>query len=338
MSPKSPSREQLLEMYRKMLRIRRFEEKIVEMYAEGTMPGLAHLYAGEEAVAVGACSALKPDDYITSTHRGHGHLIAKGGQTDKMMAELFGRATGYCKGKGGSMHIADLDLGILGAMGIVGSGLPIAVGAAYSALLRQSGQVCLAFFGDAASNSGAAHEALNLAATWKVPLVFVCENNGYGISVSQERHQAITDVADRAPGYGMPGVVVDGNDVMAVYEAVAAAVERARSGEGPSLVECKTYRLRGHFEGDPGRGMRYRSAEEMQQWEAPEKDAIARFGVWLKESKQATQKQLDAIHAEIDAEIESAVAYAKSAPFPELKDGKTDVYSPAFAHLADSGL
>jgi len=338
LSPKRLSREQLLEMYRKMFRIRRFEEKLVEMYAEGTMPGLAHLYAGEEAVAVGACSALKPDDYITSTHRGHGHLIAKGGETDKMMAEIFGRATGYCNGKGGSMHIADLDLGMLGAMSIVGSGLPIAVGAGYSAVLRKSGQVCVAFFGDAASNIGAAHESLNFAATWKLPVIFVCENNGYGISVSQKRHQAITDVADRAPGYGMPGVVVDGNDVLAVYGAVAEAVKRARAGEGPSLVECKTYRLRGHFEGDPGRGMRYRSLEEIQHWESPEKDAIARFGKWLLDSKKATQQALDGIRAEIDAEIEAAVAYGKSAPFPEVEDGKTDVYSPAFAHLAESGL
>jgi TPP-dependent pyruvate/acetoin dehydrogenase alpha subunit len=332
------TKKQSLEMYRKMVRIRRFEEKLVEMYAKGMMPGLAHLYAGEEAVAVGACSALRDDDYITSTHRGHGHLIAKGGQTDKMMAEMFGRATGYCRGKGGSMHIADLDLCMLGAMGIVGSGLPIAVGAACSAHLRKSGQVCVAFFGDAASNTGAAHEALNLAGVWKLPLIFVCENNGYGISVSQARHQAIKDVAVRAAGYGMPGVIVDGNDVKAVYGAVLAAVEHARSGGGPSLIECKTYRLRGHFEGDPGRGIRYRSAEEIKEWEKPEKDAIARFGSSLKRSQQATQKELDAIQAEVADEIESAVGYGQNAPWPDPAEGKTDVYSPAFAHLADSGL
>ncbi len=332
------TKKRLLEMYRTMVRIRRFEEKIVEMYAEGTMPGLAHLYNGEEAVAVGACSALNPDDYITSTHRGHGHLIAKGGKTDLMMAELFGREAGYCKGKGGSMHIADLDLGILGAMGIVGSGLPIAVGAGYSAYLRKSGQVCVAFFGDAASNIGAAHESLNLAAVWKLPVVFVCENNGYGISVSQKRHQAITDIVDRAPGYGMPGVIVDGNDVVAVHRAVSEAVERARAGEGPSLIECKTYRMRGHFEGDPGRGMRYRSTEEIQLWDSPEKDAIARFGAELVKSKKATQKELDDILAEIAAEIEAAVVFAKAAPFPDMTEGMEDVYSAEYAHLAQTGL
>jgi pyruvate dehydrogenase E1 component alpha subunit len=276
LSPKSLSREQLLEMYRKMLRIRRFEEKLVEMYAEGTMPGLAHLYAGEEAVAVGACSALKPEDYITSTHRGHGHLIAKGGETGKMMAEIFGRATGYCNGKGGSMHIADLDRGMLGAMSIVGSGLPIAVGAGYSAVLRKSGQVCVAFFGDAASNIGAAHESLNFAATWKLPVVFVCENNGYGISVSQKRHQAITDVADRAPGYGMPGVVVDGNDVQ-------SCTRRCRSessglgGEGPSFVSASTGSrvFRGRFRSGCA------TAYPRDSRESPRKDAIACFGKWL---------------------------------------------------------
>jgi len=305
MSPKKMGlkKDQLLEMYRKMVRIRDFENKLVAMFAEGTMPGLAHLYAGEEAVAVGACSALNADDYITSTHRGHGHLIAKGGRTDLMMTELFGRSTGYCKGKGGSMHIADLDLGILGAMGIVGSGLPIANGAAYSAQLRKSGQVCAAFFGDAASNTGAAHEALNLAGVWKLPVVFVCENNGYGMTVSQARHQAITNVADRAAGYGMPAVIVDGNDVLAVHEAVSGAVERARADQGPTFVECKTYRLRGHFEGDPGRGMRYRTADEIKEWAAPEKDAIERFGAWLMSAGQAHKEELDQIKQEMNQEI-----------------------------------
>lgn len=329
-------KEQLIEMYRLMVRIRRFEEKLVEMFAEGTMPGLAHLYVGEEAVAVGACSAIRPDDYITSTHRGHGHVIAKGCKSDLMMAELFGKANGYCKGKGGSMHIADLDLGILGAMGIVGSGVPIAVGAGMSAKLRGTDQVCVCFFGDSASNTGAAHEGMNLASAWKAPVVFVCENNGYGISVSQKQHQAIVDIADRAIGYGMPGVVVDGNDVLAVYEAVAKAVDRARNGLGPTLVECKTYRWRGHFEGDPGRGLRYRSAEEMEQWQA--KCPIKRFGQQLVEKGLATESELETIRDEIAAEIEAAVAFAKASPFPDPEDAKTDVYSPAFAYIVDPAL
>jgi acetoin:2,6-dichlorophenolindophenol oxidoreductase subunit alpha len=327
--------DQLLEMYRKMVRIRRFEDKVVAMYAEGIMPGLAHLYPGEEAVAVGACSALNADDYIVSTHRGHGHMIAKGASTDRMMAELFGKKAGYCEGKGGSMHIADLGLGVLGAMSIVGSGLPIAVGSGYSAVLRKSGQVTIAFFGDAASNTGAAHESLNMAAAWKLPVVYVCENNGFGISVPQCKHQGITDIATRAAGYGMPGVIVDGNDVLAVYEAVKVAVERARAGQGPSFIECKTYRLRGHFEGDPGRGARYRSADELACWESPEKDAIERFRAWLTTSKKASSKELAAIGEDIQAEIEAATEFAKNAPFPDVSEGKKDVYTARWAYLSD---
>jgi acetoin:2,6-dichlorophenolindophenol oxidoreductase subunit alpha len=330
------TKEQLLRMYRLMVRIRLFEEKLVQMFAEGTMPGLAHLYVGEEAAAVGTCSAIRQDDYITSTHRGHGHLIAKGGQTDRMMAELFGRANGYCKGKGGSMHIADLDLGVLGAMGIVGSGVPIAVGAGMSAKLRGTDQICVCFFGDAASNIGAAHEGLNLAGVWKAPVVFVCENNGYGISVSQKQHQAITNVADRAIGYGMPSVVIDGNDVLAVYEAVSEAARRARAGNGPTLVEAKTYRWRGHFEGDPGRGIRYRPAAEMEEWLG--KCPIKRYGARLIEMGTASEDELRAIQEEVADEIAAAVEFAKSSPFPEPDDAKVDVYSPAFAYVVDPAL
>jgi acetoin:2,6-dichlorophenolindophenol oxidoreductase subunit alpha len=333
--PSELTKDQLLEMYRKMVRIRRFEEKVVAMYAEGIMPGLAHLYPGEEAIAVGACSALNADDYVTSTHRGHGHMIAKGAKTDRMMAELFGKKAGYCEGKGGSMHIADLSLGVLGAMSIVGSGLPIAVGAGYSAVLRKSGQVTIAFFGDGASNIGAAHEALNLAGVWALPVIFVCENNGYGISVPQCKHQAITDVVSRAPGYGMPGVVVDGNDVLAVHETVTVAVERARAGQGPSLIECKTCRLRGHFEGDPGRGARYRPPDELATWESPEKDAIERFGSWLKTSHRATSKQLKAVQEEIRREIEAAAEFGKNAPYPGVAEGRKDVYTAAWSYLSD---
>ncbi|MCJ7594220.1 MAG: thiamine pyrophosphate-dependent dehydrogenase E1 component subunit alpha, partial [Desulfobacterales bacterium] len=250
-------------LLRKMLEIRFFEEKIVDQYARGKVPGLAHLYIGEEAVAVGACANLKETDLITSTHRGHGHCIAKGADVNRMMAELFGKKDGYCKGKGGSMHIASMEVGMLGAMGIVGSGGPIAVGAALAAQKRRSGQVVICFFGDASTNTGAFHEASNFAALYKLPIVFVCENNLYGISVCMDRHTAIKNIADRAAGYAMPGVIVDGMDVLAVYDVVGKAVKAARKGQGPTLVECKTYRFRGHFEGDPNLGERYRDKKEL---------------------------------------------------------------------------
>ena len=326
----------LIQMYRLMVRIRQFEEKLVTMFAEGTMPGLAHLYIGEEAVAVGSCSALREDDYIVSTHRGHGHVIAKGGKTDRMMAELFGRSTGYCKGKGGSMHIADLDLGILGAMSVVAAGIPIAVGAAVSAQMRGTDQVVLSYFGDGASNEGAFHEALNLASVWKAPVIFICENNQYGISVHQSRHQAIVDIADRAVAYGMPGVVADGNDILAVLDTTSEAVGRARAGAGPTLIEYKTYRWRGHYEGDPGRGMRYRTAEEMAEWEA--RGPIQRFQAWLLANGVATESDLATIRNEISDEIAAAVAYAVNSPFPSPEDGKADVYSDPYAYVVDPQL
>jgi len=326
-----PSRAQLLEMYRKMLTIRLFEEKLAQMFAEGAMPGIAHLYIGEEAMAVGVCSALRPDDYIVSTHRGHGHLIAKGGRPERMMAELFGRVDGYCKGKGGSMHIADLEIGILGAMGIVGSGGPIATGAALSAKMRGTDQVSVSFFGDGASNQGAVHEAANLAGAWKLPLIFVCENNGYAMSTPQSKHQAIRNVADRAAAYGFPGVVVDGNDVLAVYEAAAAAVARARAGEGPSLIEGKTYRWRGHHEADVGQGIRYRSKEEIEEWVA--RCPIRRFQTLLLEKGIASEAEAEGIRDEVGATIERAVEYGRNSALPTAEDARVDVYSPAFAHL-----
>lgn len=318
------SEDKLLHMYRKMLEARYFEEKVIEMYAQGLMPGLAHLYVGEEAVAVGVCSALEPTDLITSTHRGHGHCIAKGGDLNCMMAEIFGKSTGYCRGKGGSMHISDIGLGIVGANGVVGGGIPIATGAALSAQYRRSGQVVACFFGDGASNQGSFHESLNLAALWKLPVVYVCENNGYGISVSQARHQAIKDVAIRAQAYGMPGVTVDGNDVEAVYWAAKEAVDRARRGEGPSLVECKTYRWRGHHEGDPNRGSRYRSKEEMEAWE--KRCPIGRLEARLLEMG-VEASHLDAIKADVKAAVEDSVAFANSSPLPELEEAWTGVYA-----------
>lgn len=227
------SKEAMKDMYLRMVRIREFESKAQSLFADGKIPGFVHLYLGEEAVATGVCECLRDDDYITSTHRGHGHIVAKGGDLKFMMAELYGKATGYCKGKGGSMHIADRDKGILGANGIVGAGHNIAVGAGLSAQYRGTDQVCVCFFGDASTNQGTFHESLNMAAIWKLPIIFVCENNNYGISMSQARHQAIKDVADRGAAYGIPGIAVDGNDVMAVNEAAAEAVARARKARAP---------------------------------------------------------------------------------------------------------
>jgi pyruvate dehydrogenase E1 component alpha subunit len=309
----------------KMLEIRYFEEKIVDQYARGNVPGLAHLYIGEEAVAVGACACLEKTDLITSTHRGHGHCIAKGADLNRMMAELFGKRTGYCKGKGGSMHIASMEVGMLGAMGIVGSGGPIAGGAALAAKLRKSGQVVLCFFGDGASNTGAFHESANFASLHKLPLVYVCENNLYGISVSMKRHTALENIADRAAGYAMPGVVADGMDVLAVYRTVGKAVEAARNGKGPALVECKTYRFRGHFEGDPNLGIRYRTTQEMESWKA--RCPIKTLKDQIRQQKLASQKEIDTLEKKVKQRIEEAMAFADASPFPEGKEALEDLFA-----------
>ncbi len=321
---KKRSKQLLLEMYRLMVKIRLFEEKIVEDYAKALVPGLAHLYIGQEAVAVGACMALEADDYITSTHRGHGHCIAKGGDLNLMAAELFGRRTGYCKGKGGSMHIAAFELGILGANGVVGGGIPVSVGAALSSKMLNTGRVTVCFFGDGASNQGSFHESLNMASTWKLPVVFICENNFYGISVAQARCQNIDDISVRAAAYGMPGVTVDGNDVMAVYEAAGKAVERARKGEGPTLLECKTYRWRGHHEGDPNQGTTYRKREEIEEWK--QKCPIKSLGEQLL-SSGVKEEELEAIQEEIKKSVEEAAEYAMNSPFPEIEEAQEDVYA-----------
>ena len=316
------SKEILLGMYRKMLTIRRFEERAAELYAAGRMPGFVHLYVGEEAVATGVCASLSDKDFITSTHRGHGHVIAKGGKTDLMMAELYGKATGYCKGKGGSMHIADIDLGILGANGIVGAGQPISVGAAFACKYKKTDAVAICFFGDGASNRGTFHEAMNMASSFKLPVVFVCENNMYGISNYQKHHMNISDIADRAGAYGVPGVSVDGNDVIAVYEVASEAVARARRGDGPSIVECKTWRHRGHFEGDPAK---YKDPEEQKAWLA--KDPIPRIEAKLIELGMATQADIDAMRAKVSEEIEAAVKFAEDSPEPGDDELLTDVWA-----------
>jgi len=316
--------EKLLWMYTNMLKIRRFEEKVGELFAAGKIPGFVHLYIGEEAVATGVCAHLRKDDYITSTHRGHGHLISKGGDLKLMMAELFGKRTGYCKGKGGSMHIADVDLGILGANGIVGGGPPIATGAALAAKYKGTDQVAVCFLGDGASNQGTFHEGVNMASIWKLPVIFVVENNMYGISLSQTRSMRVQDIADRAAAYDIPGFVVDGNDVIAVYEAAGEAIQRARAGEGPALIECKTYRYRGHFEGDP---MIYRTREEEEMWKA--KDPIPRFEAKLKEMGVLTEAQAREINERIIAQVEEAVRFAEESPWPAPEEVLEDIYTVA---------
>jgi pyruvate dehydrogenase E1 component alpha subunit len=318
------SKEKLLALYRTMQTIRLFEDRIVNLYASGSVPGLAHLCIGQEAVAAGVCATLREEDYVTCNHRSHGHVIAKGADLKPMMAELFGRKTGYCKGKGGSMHIADMEVGILGANGIAGGGLPIAVGAGWSAKWRGTDQVTACFFGDGASNNGTFHESLNLASLHKLPVIFVCENNLYGISVCQTKHQAITDIATRAASYDIPGVVVDGNDVLDVYQEATKAVKRARAGEGPTLMECKTYRWRGHHEGDPNQGERYRTKDEIKNW--MKKCPISKFSQKLLREKVATKKKLEAIDSEINKAIDAAVDFAKESEFPAIEDMYQDVY------------
>ncbi len=315
-------KEEMISMLEKMIRIRKFEERVVDLFAKGKIPGFVHSYIGEEAVAVGACSVLKDNDFITSTHRGHGHLIAKGGNLNYMMAELYGKKTGYCKGKGGSMHIADLDLGILGANGIVGAGLPIAIGSGLSIKVRGTDQVTVCFFGDGASNRGTFHESLNVASIWKLPVVFMNENNHYAISFSQKKSMAIPNISDRATAYGIPGLTVDGNDVIAVYEAVKEAVKRARNGEGPTLIEAKTYRYRGHFEGDP---TTYRSREEVEDWK--KKDPINVFEDKLLARDFITKKEIEDIEKEVVDEVEETVKFAEESPYPNPEETLEDVYA-----------
>jgi pyruvate dehydrogenase E1 component alpha subunit len=309
-------------MYTNMTKIRMFEERVAEIFAEGKIPGFVHLYIGEEAVATGVCASLRDTDYITSTHRGHGHLISKGGDLKLMMAELFGKKTGYCKGKGGSMHIADVELGILGANGIVGGGPPLATGAALAAHYQGKDDVAVCFFGDGASNQGTTHEAMNLASCWKLPVIFVNENNLYGISSCTINSMCVADIADRASAYDMPGVVVDGNDVMAVYEASSEAIRRGRQGEGPSLIECKTYRHRGHFEGDPGV---YRKEDEVIEWKA--KDPIPRFEKKLVEINVLTQEKIEEVKNTIEKQLAEAVGFAEESPFPDPSELTEDVYT-----------
>ncbi|SBV95955.1 Acetoin:2,6-dichlorophenolindophenol oxidoreductase subunit alpha [uncultured delta proteobacterium] len=305
------------QFYTVMYRARRFEEEVFEFYKRGLMPGLAHLYLGEEAIAAGACGALNDSDYIGSTHRGHGHLVARGADLGRMMAEILGKAAGYSKGKGGSMHIMAMDKGILGANGIVGGGIPIALGAAYSSKMQQNGKVTISFFGDSASNEGTFHESLNMAAAWDLPIVFIIENNLYGISVDIRRVTKEHQLSKRAVGYGIPGVTIDGNDVFTVYEETQKAVDRARKGQGPTLIECLTYRWQGHHVGDPGV---YRADKEVADWRS--KEPIGK----LEARKLLSQKEIDDIRAKVDVEIAAACKFAEDSPYPDIAEAYTDVF------------
>ncbi len=314
-------RERLLSLYRCMVRIRAFEEHAHKEFLKGGMPGFLHLYSGEEAIAAGVIDTLEDDDYIVTSHRGHGHLLARGSDPKRMFAELFGRVDGYCRGKGGSMHIADMSRGFLGANGIVGAAVNIGTGAAFAAKYRGERRVSVSFFGDASTNRGTFHEALNLAAIWELPAVYVCENNFYGSANYQSDYMKLKDIADRAASYGFPGVVVDGNDVLAVRAAAAEAVTRARSGGGPTLIECKTWRHWGHFIGDMAR---YRDPAEHEAW--LRRDPIPNFRAKLLAWGVADEAELTQIEQAAEAEMDEAVAFGKTSPFPLVSELTAGVY------------
>jgi TPP-dependent pyruvate/acetoin dehydrogenase alpha subunit len=316
------TKEELLQSYRVMRTIREFEERLHREFATGDIPGFVHLYAGEEAIAAGVCAHLRPDDYIASTHRGHGHAIAKGCDVKGMMAEIYGKKSGICHGKGGSMHIADLSTGMLGANGIVGGGPPLVCGVGLSAKIRGTDQVGVSFTGDGGSNQGTFLESLNLASVWDAPCVFVVENNGYAEATSSRYHQKGVDVAKRADGFGMPGVVVDGHDFFAVFEAAGEAISRARAGGGPTLLECKVNRYYGHFEGDQ---QTYRGENEVEEIRAG-RDCLTQFRSRVTAADMVEESDLNSIDDEVGALIEAAVAEAKSGPDPTEADLLTDVY------------
>jgi pyruvate dehydrogenase E1 component alpha subunit len=317
--------EKGLELLERMMLIRRFEERAAQLRAEGLIPGFLHPYIGQEASAVGICDVLSPQDVLTSTHRGHGHMIGRGADPARMYAELFARVGGYNQGKGGSLHMIDTELGFLGANGIVGGGIPIAGGAALQFKRTGSDAVAVSFFGDGASNEGSFHETMNMAALWKLPILFVCENNLYGEFTRQSEHMVLKDVADRAPAYGMPGVVVDGNDVIAVREVTKVAVERARNGDGPTLIETKTYRHRGHFEGDMAK---YRPKEEVEEW--MKRDPLLTFSTWLSTERDASKADLADVRSRVDTRLEVAIAWAEEQAHPLAEDALNHVYVESF--------
>ena len=316
----------LMLMLRRMMLIRRFDETAQELVQSAELVGAAHVYIGEEAVAVGACTALRDDDYITGNHRSHGHPIAKGGDVRKAMAELLGKSTGYCKGKGGSMHLADFSIGILGESGIVASALPVAVGAALGSKMKKNDRVVVAFFGDGASNQGACHEAMNLAAIWKLPVIFLCENNQYAVTTSYKDVVAVENISDRASAYNMPGVLVDGQDAVAMHEATKEAVARGRAGRGPTLIEGLTYRFGDHSEG-LSRIVRepFRTDEEVEYW--LKRDPIDIHKKLLLEQDIAPQEEIDQVQSDVTAAIEDALEFARVSPYPEPEDLLEDMYA-----------
>lgn len=319
--PTDLSQEQLVAMYRRMRLIRRFEDTAQKLFEAGEIGGFLHLSQGQEAVPVGACTALRADDYITSTHRGHGDVLAKGCQVKHMFAELYGRTTGYCKGKGGSMHIADFSQGIIGANGIVSGGLPISTGIGLSIKMRATDQVAVCFFGDGATAEGGFHEALNLASLWQVPVIFVCQNNLYGLSQPWEKTAYTCDLAQRARTYHMPGECVDGMDAITIYRSVRQAVDRARAGGGPSFIEAKTYRFLGHYVGDPAL---YMPKEEREKWR--QKDATLKLGRQLKAWGYLSDEEDEQMGTEIEAELQAGIEYARSSPIPAPEEALTDLY------------
>lgn len=323
-----------LEMWRRMLRVRRFDEEATRMLRLGNIPGVLHNTTGQEAEVVGACMALAPGDYVVGTHRNHGHPIALGAELGPMFAEVLGKATGICKGKAGEMHLIDPKVGAIFSSGILGSGMPVAVGTALTSQKKRTGKVTLATFGDGAANEGAVHESMNLAAIWKLPIVFMCENNGYAVTVPATYSLPIADVADRAAAYGMPGHVVDGQDPVAVYEVVGDAVERARRGEGPSLVEVKTYRTVDHAVNLPSQP--YRSEDEVASWR--QRDPIVTFRVNLASWGAASEEELDRIAAAVDSEIAAAVTFALESPAPDPSELWTDMYVDPVLNRPPAGL
>ncbi|MCY8180046.1 thiamine pyrophosphate-dependent dehydrogenase E1 component subunit alpha [Bacillus paralicheniformis] len=316
------TKEKAVWMYQKMLEIRYFEDRVHQLFAKGILPGFVHLYAGEEAVAAGVCAHLNDEDTITSTHRGHGHCIAKGCDLKGMMAEIYGKSAGLCKGKGGSMHIADFDKGMLGANGIVGGGFPLACGAALTAKYKKTKNVSVCFFGDGANNQGTFHEGINLAAIWKLPVIFVAENNGYGEATPFSYASSCESIADRAAAYGIPGIRVDGKDAASVFQAAGRAIERAKNGEGPTLIECMTYRNYGHFEGD---AQRYKTNDEKAVHQE-EKDAIAVFKSELLAKGLMSEEEQSRIEKEVEEAVEQAVAFSEKSAYPEETELLTDVY------------
>lgn len=324
MNVKDYSKKQLMSFYETMFKTRRFEEETFEFYKKGMMAGLAHLYMGEEAIAAGVCAALNENDYIGSTHRGHGHLVARGADLNRMMAEILGKETGYSNGKGGSMHIMAMDKGILGANGIVGGEIPIATGAAYTIKYKGTDQVAVSFMGDSATNEGTFHESINMAAAWDLPCIYVIENNLYGISVDIRDVTNTPDLAVRAKAYDIPGVVVDGMDVTAVYEAAKEAVARAREGKGPTIIECKTYRWQGHHVGDPATYRKRRSETEKEDWMA--RCPVANLKKEMIEAGKAKESEIEALENKIEEQIQEAVKFAADSPYPDASEAFTDVF------------